>query len=50
MEADREAAQEPSKRITCETREMERAGLITLTEGEHSRKAAEVAISDAYLN
>ena len=39
---------EHSKRITRETREMERAGLITPTEGERRRKAAEVAISDAY--
>ena len=46
--ADREAAQEHSKPTTRETREMERAGLITPAEGEHCRKAAEVAISDAY--
>ena len=46
--ADREAAQERSKRITRETRRMERDGLITPAEGERRRKAAEAAISDAY--
>ena len=44
----REAAQGRSKRITCETQEMEWAGLITPREGERRMKAAEVAISDAY--